>query len=67
MLVLGREVEQVIVIGDDIRITVVGLDRDRVHLGIEAPDDVSVDREEVRARKEQSTSLTQAPIASSNS
>ncbi len=47
MLVLSRKLLEGIVIGSDIRITVVKVDRNHVRLGIEAPDDVVVVREEL--------------------
>jgi carbon storage regulator len=47
MLVLTRKPNQAIVIGDDVRIIVVSVDRDQVRLGIEAPREVSVHRAEV--------------------
>jgi len=47
MLVLSRKINQSIMIGDDIRIVVVGVDRDQVKLGIEAPRTVSVHRSEI--------------------
>lgn len=47
MLVLSRKINQSIMIGDDIRIVVVAVDRDQVKLGIEAPRDVSVHRSEI--------------------
>lgn len=47
MLVLSRKANQSIMIGGDIRILVVGLDRDQVKLGIEAPRDVPVHRFEI--------------------
>lgn len=47
MLVLSRRANQAIMIGPDIRILVVALDRDQVKLGIEAPRDVPVHRFEV--------------------
>ena len=47
MLVLTRKPNQAIVIGDDIRIVIVSVDRDQVRLGIEAPREVSVHRAEV--------------------
>ena len=47
MLVLSRHKEQTIVIGDDVRITVVEVKGDKVRLGIDAPRSVSVHREEV--------------------
>lgn len=51
MLVLSRKEYQVLVIGDDVRLTVVEIRGDKVKLGIEAPPAVSVDRAEVRAAK----------------
>ncbi len=47
MLVLTRKPNQAIVIGDDIRIVVVSVDRDQVRIGIEAPREISVHRAEV--------------------
>lgn len=47
MLVLSRKLNQAIMIGDDVRIVVVAVDRDTVKLGIEAPRSVPVHRSEV--------------------
>jgi carbon storage regulator len=47
MLVLSRKMNQSIMIGDDIRIVVVGVDRDQVKIGIEAPRAVPVHRSEI--------------------
>ena len=47
MLVLSRKREDVILIGDDIRITVVKIDRHTVRLGIEAPGATPIVREEL--------------------
>ena len=49
MLVLSRKANQGIWIGDNIFITVLRIEGGRVKLGIEAPADVRVDRDEVRA------------------
>jgi len=51
MLVLSRKPQQGIWIGDDVFITVLSIERGRVRLGIEAPKDVSVDRDELRQQK----------------
>ena len=47
MLVLSRKLEQSLNLGDDITITVLGIDGDRVKLGIEAPRSVTVLRQEI--------------------
>ena len=50
MLVLTRRVNERIVIGDDVTVTVLEVRGDQVRLGIEAPRDVKVFREEVLQR-----------------
>ena len=47
MLVLSRHKDEAIMIGEDIIIRVVDIRGDKVRLGIEAPRDVSVHRQEV--------------------
>lgn len=47
MLVLSRKLGEKIVIGDNIVLTVVKIDRNQIRLGIEAPTDVPVFREEI--------------------
>ena len=47
MLVLTRKPNQAIVIGDDVRVVIVSIDRDQVRLGIEAPRQISVHRAEI--------------------
>jgi carbon storage regulator len=47
MLVLSRKLNQAIMIGDNVRIVVVSVDRDQVKLGIDAPREVPVHRSEV--------------------
>jgi len=51
MLVLSRRLTETIVIGPDIRVTVIGISGNQVRLGIAAPKDVAVDREEIATRK----------------
>jgi len=50
MLVLTRQEGEAIIIAGSIRVTVVAIDGNRVRIGIDAPDDVSVNREEVEQR-----------------
>jgi carbon storage regulator len=47
MLVLSRQRDQVIMIGDDIEITIVDIRGDKVRIGINAPMDKAVHRKEV--------------------
>ncbi len=47
MLVLSRKKDEKIIIGDNIAIMIVDIQGDKVRLGIEAPRDVTVHREEV--------------------
>jgi carbon storage regulator len=47
MLVLSRKMNESIVIGNNIRITVVGIRGNQIRLGIEAPDSVKIFREEI--------------------
>lgn len=65
MLVLTRRQGESIVIGNDVRITVVSLGPGRVKLGIEAPSHVRVDREEIHARivQEQSADVLAAVVS----
>ena len=47
MLVLSRKLGEKIYIGDNICITVVDIDRGKIRLGIEAPREVAIHREEL--------------------
>jgi carbon storage regulator len=47
MLVLSRQRDESIFIGDNIKITVVDIRGDKVRLGIEAPSEIPVHRQEV--------------------
>lgn len=47
MLVLSRKVNQSIMVGDNVRVVVVAVDRDQVKLGIEAPREIAVHRSEI--------------------
>ena len=47
MLVLSRKLGQRFQVGDEVQITIVKIDRNSVRIGIEAPGDVTVYREEI--------------------
>lgn len=63
MLVLSRKVGEEIVIGDSIRIKIVAVDGGKVRIGIVAPKDVIVDRQEIHDRRKQ---WDDVPPASAN-
>ena len=50
MLVLSRKAEESMYIGDNIKITVLDIRGGQVRIGITAPDDVKIHREEVYNR-----------------
>jgi len=50
MLILARKVGEAIAIADDIKITVIDIQGGQVRLGVEAPANVSVHREEIYQR-----------------
>jgi len=47
MLILTRKIDQSIIIQGNITVMILGVERDRVKLGIAAPEDVTVLREEL--------------------
>jgi carbon storage regulator len=50
MLILGRNVGESIMIGDDVQVTITRIDNGNVKLGVTAPRDIPVHGEEVYER-----------------
>lgn len=47
MLVLKRKLNESVMIGDNIEVTILSLDKDGIRIGIQAPKDVSIYRKEI--------------------
>jgi carbon storage regulator len=52
MLILTRRIGETLVIGDDVFLTVLGIKGNQVRIGINAPKDISIHREEIYLRIE---------------
>ena len=55
MLILTRRVGETVMVGNDVTVTIVGVKGSQIRIGINAPKDVTVHREEIyeRIRREQ--------------
>ncbi|WP_132995710.1 carbon storage regulator CsrA [Sporanaerobacter acetigenes] len=47
MLILSRKKDESIIIGDDIEITIIGIEDDKVKVGINAPKNIDIHRKEI--------------------
>lgn len=50
MLILTRRVGETLMVGDDVTVTVLGVKGNQVRIGVNAPKDVAVHREEIYQR-----------------
>jgi len=60
MLILTRRVGETLMIGDDVTVTVLGIKGNQVRVGVSAPKEVSVHREEIYERIKQEQKSNQA-------
>lgn len=71
MLVLSRQRDETIMIGDDIELTVVDIRGDKVRLGIKAPSHVAVHRKEIydaiKRENEQAARLSEGELGALSS
>ena len=65
MLVLSRKLNETILIGENIRVTLLGITGDKIKIGVDAPRDVRVFREELlEATRSTNMQALDAPIVS---
>jgi len=59
MLILTRRVGETLMVGDDVTVTVLGVKGNQVRIGVNAPRDVAVHREEIyeRIKREQAEAI----------
>jgi len=60
MLILTRRVGETLMVGDDVTVTVLGVKGNQVRIGVNAPKDVSVHREEIYLRIQQENEPNEA-------
>ncbi|NQY50499.1 MAG: carbon storage regulator CsrA [Colwellia sp.] len=68
MLILTRRINETLIIGDDVKITVLNIQGNQVRIGIDAPKSVSVHREEIynKIQEEKGVAADVTPVDAPN-
>jgi len=65
MLILTRRVGETLMIGDEVTVTVLGVKGNQVRIGVNAPKEVAVHREEIYERIKREESVNKIPSGAS--
>lgn len=61
MLVVSRSIDEKIIIGDEISVTILGIKGNQIRIGVDAPKSVEVHRQEIYERIQQGVPIKSRP------